>query len=144
MVMVESEPNPKQDNPNKKNRSMGFVKMVVMDNLTSKAINYEISNAISPNSTVLTEGYRSYANLKEVVENHVKMVVAAKEAHKKLPWVHTIIANAKRLFLSVLHSIGKEYLQNYLNEYCYKLNRRNFTSDLFDRMIVAGANGTWY
>lgn len=48
------------------------------------------------------------------------------------------------LFLGVHHSIGKDYLQNYLNEYCYKLNRRNFNSDLFDRMIIAGANDTWY
>lgn len=144
MVMVESEPNPKQDNPHKKNRSMGFVKIVVMDDLTSVSINYEIKKAISPKSTVITDGYRSYSKLNEVVENHVQMVVPAKEAHKKLPWVHTVIANAKRLFLGVHHSVGKQYLQNYLNEYCYKLNRRNFASDLFDRMIVAGANDTWY
>jgi hypothetical protein len=67
-----------------------------------------------------------------------------KEAHLKLPWVHAIISNSKRNLLGVHHSIGKEYLQNYLNEFTYKLNRRTFQSDLFDRMIVAGAHDTWY
>lgn len=144
LVMVESEPNPKQTNPHKKNRSMGFVKMVTMDDLSSKGINYEINKAIDSKSTVITDGYRSFAKLTEVVDNHVQMVVPSNEAHKKLPWVHTVISNAKRGFLGVHHSIGKAYLQNYLNEYCYKLNRRNFDSDLFDRMITAGANDTWY
>ena len=144
LVMVESTPNPKQTNPHKKNRVMGFVKMVTIDELNSKAVNYEINKAINKNSTLVTDGYRSFARINEVVDNHIQKVTPSKEAHKTLPWVHTVISNAKRLFLGVHHSIGKNYLQNYLNEYCYKLNRRNFTSDLFDRMLLAGANDTWY
>ncbi len=50
-----------------------------------------------------------------MVDNHIQMVVPSKEAGKKLPWVHTVISNAKRLFLGIHHSIGKGYLQNYLN-----------------------------
>lgn len=144
LVMVESTPNPNQKNPNKKNRMMGYVKMVTMDDFTSIGINYEVKKAVSKESDILTDGYSSFSKLNEVVDKHTSMVVPSKEAHKKLPWVHTVISNAKRLFLGVHHSIGKDYLQNYLNEFCYKLNRRNFTTDLFDRMIVAGAADTWY
>jgi hypothetical protein len=144
LIMVESESNPSQDNPHKKKRSMGFVKMVIMDDLTSENINSEVSKSINKESTIITDGYRSLSKLGDVVKNHIQQVVPSKEAHKVLPWVHTVISNAKRLFLGVHHSIGKEYLQDYLNEFCYKLNRRNFKSDLFDRMIVAGINDTWY
>lgn len=144
LVMVESNPNPNQDKPYKKNRSMGFVKMIIMDNLKSVGINYEVSRAIDKNSTLITDGMRSFAKLKNIVSDHRAIALPQKEASKTLPWVHTVISNAKRLFLGIHHSIGKEYLQNYLNEYCYKLNRRNFQSDLFDRMIVAGVNDTWY
>lgn len=144
LVMIESEPNPKQTNPHKKNRSMGFVKMVTMDDLTSIGVNYEVSKAVNENSSILSDGYHSFARLNQVVKNHKQVVTPSKEAHKTLPWVHTVISNAKRLFLGVHHSIGKDYLQSYLNEFCYKLNRRNFNSDLFDRMIIAGANDTWY
>ena len=53
------------------------------------------------------------------------------------PWVHIAIANAKRLLLDVYHDIRPEYLQNYLNEFCWKFNRRNFGEALFDRLMVA-------
>jgi len=144
LVMVESRLNPEQANPNKKNRVLGFAKMIVIDELNSVGINYEVTKAINPTSLVISDGYRGYAGLNEVVKKYKAMVVPQTEAHKMLPWVHTVIANSKRLFLGVHHSIGKDFLQNYLNEFTYKLNRRNFTSDLFDRMIVAGAHNTWY
>ncbi len=44
----------------------------------------------------------------------------------------------------VHHSINKKYAQNYLNEFCYKINRRNFQSDLFDRALIAGAESVWF
>lgn len=144
LVMVESNPNLDQTNPHKKKRSMGFVKMIIMDDLKNISINYEVSKAIDKNSMLLTDAMQGFSKLKEVVSGHKSVVIPKKQAGTTLPWVHTVISNAKRLFLGIHHSIGKDYLQNYLNEYCYKLNRRNFQSDLFDRMIVAGANDTWY
>lgn len=145
LVMVESEPLPtNNDKPHKKKRAMGFVKMVTMDAFTTVGTNYEVEKAISKDSILFTDGAYSFRKLKNVVKHHSYKITPPKEAHKTLPWVHTVISNAKRLFLGVHHSIGKAYLQNYLNEYCYKLNRRNFSSDLFDRMIVAGISDTWY
>ena len=144
LVMVESKPNPLQTLTYKKDRIMGFAKMIVMDDLTGNGINYAVKESISPSSIVISDGYRGYAGLKEIVDQHNAMVVPQKEAHIKLPWVHSVIGNAKRNLLGVHHSIGKGFLQNYLNEFIYKLNRRTFESDLFDRMIVAGAHDVWY
>jgi transposase-like protein len=142
LVMVESE-EVEQTNPHKKNRKMGFVKMVVVDKLDSETLNYEIQKGVSQTSTILTDGYRGYNHVSDVVDTHVQMVVPPREGHKKLPWVHTVISNSKKQLLGVHHSIGKDYLQNYLNEFCYKLNRRNFESDLFDRMLICGSQDTW-
>ena len=144
LVMVESKPNPKQTLKYKKDRILGFAKMIVVDDLTKIGVNYEVKKHISPTSIVISDAYRSYSDLHQLVKEHNAMVVPAEEAHLKLPWVHTVIANAKRNLLGVHHSIGRPFIQNYLNEFVYKLNRRNFESDLFDRMIVAGANDTWY
>ena len=144
LVMVESKPNPKQVLKYKKDRIMGFAKMIVMDDLTGTGINYVVKESISPSSIVISDGYKGFSGLGEIVEQHNAMVVPQKEAHLKLPWVHAVISNAKRNLLGVHHSIGKGFLQNYLNEFVYKLNRRTFESDLFDRMIVAGAHDTWY
>jgi len=144
LVMVESASNPLQTDKYKKKRVMGFVKMVTIDELNSVGINYELKKSLDPSSTIITDGWRGYSRSEEVITKHIKQVVPSKDAHKTLPWVHTVIANSKRLFLGTHHSIGHDYLQNYLDEFCYKLNRRNFKSDLFDRMIVAGVNDTWY
>jgi hypothetical protein len=144
LVMVESKPNPKQLNPHKKKRILGFAKMIVVDELNSDSIMYEVRDSISPTSVVISDGYRGYYGLSEIVKEHNAMVVPQKEAHIKLPWVHAVISNSKRQLVGVHHSIGKDFLQNYLNEFCYKLNRRTFQSDLFDRMICAGSHDTWY
>ena len=144
LIMVESTPNPKQENKHKKKRVMGFVKMVTVDNLNSKGINFEVQKNIEQKSTIISDGFRAFAGLNKVVDKHSSEVIPSKEAHKKLPWVHTQIANVKRQLLGTHHSINRKYLQNYLNEFTYKLNRRNFQSDMFDRFIIAGANDTWY
>ena len=47
------------------------------------------------------------------------------------------ISNAKRLLLDIYHDIRPEYLQNYLNEFCWKFNRCIFGDVLFDRLTVA-------
>ena len=38
----------------------------------------------------------------------------------------------------IFHDISPEYLQSYLNEFCYKFNHRYFGDRLFDRLILAG------
>jgi len=144
LVMVESKSIRHQAKPNKKKRIMGFVKMKVIDDLNKIGINYEIQNAIDSKSVVITDGLRSYNDVGQIVEKHIALRVPPEQAPKMLPWVHTVISNAKRLFLGIHHSVNQGYIQNYLDEFCYKLNRRNFESDLFDRVITAGITDTWY
>jgi hypothetical protein len=47
------------------------------------------------------------------------------------------IDNAKRTLLGVHHMISRKYSQNCLDEFCYKVNRRNFGNQLFDRLLIA-------
>jgi len=47
-------------------------------------------------------------------------VVEKSELSKLLPWVHTTISNAKKLLLDMHHRIDNDFLQNYLNEFCFK------------------------
>lgn len=75
----------------------------------------------------------------ERTKEHEAKVVKPKDLSKVLPWVHIAISNVKRLLLDVHHQLKSEYLQYYLNEFCYKLNRRYFGEKLFDRMIMVAA-----
>ena len=59
-----------------------------------------------------------------------------KRVGKVFPWVHVAIANAKRWILANHHDIKEDYLQFYLNEFCYKFNRRYFGNATFDRLLL--------
>ena len=35
-------------------------------------------------------------------------------------------------------------MQNYLDEYCYKFNRRYLGDKIFDRLLIAAVASPWY
>ena len=127
----------------KKNSKLRYVKMVVMEDLKAETIEVEVKTSIALQSTIKTDGYRSYSKLKDIVKEHQQFRVPSKQISEVLPWVHTIISNAKRTFLGIHHMISAEYFQNYLNEFCYKINRRYFGEQLFDRLLIASVSNTW-
>jgi hypothetical protein len=65
------------------------------------------------------------------------------EINCKEHWVRIAISNAKRTLLGISHKIKGKYLQNYLNEFCHKLNRRRFGERLFDRLNLTIAKSYW-
>jgi ISXO2-like transposase domain/Transposase zinc-ribbon domain len=114
-----------------------FVRMLVVDNLKGQTVGEKVSENIKYDTVVKTDNYSSYSKIKEHVWCHISQNVGPKDAIKVLPWVHTMISNAKRTLLGVHHMISKKYTQNYLDEFCYKVNRRNFGDQLFDRLLIA-------
>ena len=69
-------------------------------------------------------------------------VISKQEVNVVLPWVHKAISNAKRMFLDVHHRIDDDFLQSYLNEFCFKFNRRYF-DNVFDRLMIAAVSYRW-
>jgi hypothetical protein len=143
LIMVESR-SAEIEIPHKKSRVMGFAKISVLDFTDSKSINFSVLRRVDRGTIINTDGWGGYNKLSSILMIHRPQVVKPEDAMKKLPWVHTIIANAKRQLLGIHHSINGDYLQNYLDEFVYKLNRRNFKfRDMFDRMMEAAVSATW-
>ena len=46
--------------------------------------------------------------------------------------------------LGLHHQVKNEYMQNYLNEFYYKFNRRYFGENLFDRLVIEALETAWY
>ena len=82
----------------------------------------------------------SYVHIADLVETHIMEKSTKETTNETLKWVHIAISNAKRNLLGVYHKVKGKYLQLYLDEFCYKLNRRYFVERLFDRMVIAVAN----
>jgi hypothetical protein len=141
MVMAESEQTGDQ-RPGRPSKRCGHFKMKVMRNMRSETVNAKAGACLSSNAVASTDGYRSYNSIGELISEHRPMTVPKKEAGKLLPWVHIAISNAKRLLLNTYHRIDDDFLENYLNEFCYKLNRRYFRN-LFDRLLVAAVSYKW-
>jgi hypothetical protein len=146
MVAAESRPTEfKHKNKSKPEKAVRYIKMKVIDSVSKTDVNYEVQTHIEPTAEAVTDGKRCYADLKDTLAKHE--VVNSKdkdEVSKNLPWVHIAISNAKKMCLGVHHSIKRDYMQNYLNEFCYKFNRRLFGEKLFDRLLVAAVEAPWY
>jgi len=80
-------------------------------------------------------------DISDFVELHVSEKSNKNVTKTTLKWVHIAISNVKRNLLGNYHKIKRKYLQLYLNEFVYKLNRRYFGDKLFDRLIIANITG---
>jgi hypothetical protein len=145
-VLVMAKVDPKQGRPKKHKKPSAFryVKMVVIPDSSSESMNEVVQGNIATSATIKSDGWRGFSRIKEITAKHIVKIVPPQEASKALPWVHTMISNAKRNFLGINHKIKDEYLQNYLDEFCYKTNRRYFGFDLFERLMIATIEDTWY
>lgn len=76
----------------------------------------------------------------KLFNEYVGRVVNPEDIGKIPPWVHLAISNAKSLLTDIYHGIKPEFLQEYLNEFCYKFNRRYFGEHQFDRLLIASAS----
>lgn len=122
---------------------MGFVKMRVVDDVSELTINYEAENALKPSVNAISDDWRGYRGLTKVIGGLKQRVTPPEKALEYLPWVHSVLSNAKNKNTGVLHSVSKEYLQNYLNEFCWKINRRNFNSEPFERAMCKADDEFW-
>lgn len=115
-----------------------FFKMKVLDSHKSESINEMLKESIDEKDIVMSDKSTSYVDISDYVEVHVMEKSSKETTETTLKWVHVAISNAKRTLLGNYHKIKGKYLQLYLNEFVYKLNRRYFGEKLFDRLIIAG------
>jgi len=121
----------------KKRTKFRYVKMIIVDDLKAETIEEQVACYIQDDALIKIDNYSSYSNLKDLAWVHQAQTVKPADTPKVLPWVHTMISNAKRSLLGIHHMISKKYHQDYLDEFCYKVNRRYFGEKLFDRLLFA-------
>lgn len=105
--------------------------VVELDALTGAA-----DAMIRPGSAVRTDGWRSYWALPAAGYIHEPYVQSTPQsASELLPWAHIVISNFKRWRLDVFHGVSAAHLHSYLDEFYYRLNRRDQRLDLFRRIL---------
>ncbi len=108
-------------------KGFGRVRMRFIPDASSKSLTSFINDVVRPGSTVCTDGWRGYNDLKSLGYDHEVTIVSTSEdqAHVSMPGVHNIAALLKRWILGTHQGAFSTYhLQAYLEEFTFRFNRR--------------------
>ncbi len=123
-------------------RQCRYFKAEVLDNHKADDTDRTLKKAIDgEKAIVFSDKSTSYINIGDYVSIHMTEKSNKETTKETLRWVHIAIGNAK-IDLQKFHKIKRKYLQLYLNEFIYKLNRRYFGERIFDRLIIASITAT--
>ena len=120
-----------------------YFKMKVIDDHSADTVTKLVKESFDEKSIVFSDKNTSYIDIAKHVGTHITEKSDGNTTRTTLQWVHIAISNAKRTLRGIFHKIKGKYLQNYLSEFCYKLNRRHFGERLFDRLTLAVAKCYW-
>lgn len=141
-VAIMAESTPLEDiETGKKTNHCRYFKAKVLATHQADEISETVQESFDETSIVFTDDSTSYVDISDYIELHVSEKSTKELTTETLRWVHITISNAKRNLLGNYHKIKGKYLQLYLNEFVYKLNRRYFGERLFDRLVIASITG---
>lgn len=89
---------------------------------------------IAPQQTLHTDAFAALRVLAEGY-HHVAKVTPPELVGEWLPWVHIVISNFKSYLLGTYHGISGHYVQEYLDEFCFRLNRRFWENQIPNRLL---------
>lgn len=120
-------------------RKPKYVKMKMIKRLDARCVKSFAQSNICKGSTVYTDGLHAYSCLSKMGYVHIPTVSPGKTDDDVLHWVHIIISNTKAFITGTFHGLDEKHLQQYLDEFCYRFNRRQYEQELFDHLLSACA-----
>lgn len=111
-------------------RKIGRIRLSHIPDVSGAALVPAVSEAVVAGATVRTDGWKGYNGLTTGGYKHELTVEDEDElADIVLPKCHLVISLLKRWILGTLQgNVGKDHLQDYLNEFTFRFNRRNAKS----------------
>jgi transposase-like protein len=116
----------------------GRVRMEILPDLTHEALSGFIGRNVAPGSQVNTDALPAYEGLDSLKYLHrPKVQKTANRAGKILPWVHQTIGNLKTWLRGTHHGrMTRQHLQEYLDEFTFRFNRRNYREHSFLSLLI--------
>ena len=115
----------------KGNQTISRAYAKTIDNSSAKSLETIFETHISKKAAVTTDGWVGYLPL------HKKWEVTQKLSEKgeNFKQLHTHIMNIKGWLRGIHHHCSKERLQDYLNEYHFRFNRRGNLNTICDKLL---------
>jgi hypothetical protein len=116
-----------------------FARMKVVDAVNgAAALSFAVS-AVAKGSEIRTDGLNIYPILARNGYNLVQKEYSPKKQPGHLHWTHIAISNIKAFIEGTFHGLDSIHLQRYLDEFCYRFNRRWMSGGVFSRLVTACA-----
>ena len=111
-------------------RKIGRIRLSHIPGVSGAVLVPAVSEAVVTGATVRTDGWKGYNGLSNGGYKHeVTVENEAELADIVLPKCHLVISLLKRWILGTLQgNVGKDHLQDYLNEFTFRFNRRDSKS----------------
>jgi transposase-like protein len=112
-----------------------YAKMRVVENFKAKTVEQFMYANVAPNSVITTDGFSSYRS-QNLKKDYFHDFANFNKNHKdsNVKWLHILISNAKAFILGTFHGLDRNNLQAYLNEFCYRFNRRKIPYLMFEKL----------
>lgn len=108
---------------------IGRIRLKHIPDTTRATLHGFIAEAIEPGSTVQTDGLQAYRELSGYVHDRRVQKHQPEKAPHLLPRAHRVISLLKRWLLGTHQgAVGADYLQDYLDEFTFRFNRRTSAS----------------
>ena len=111
----------------------------VIENASASMLKRIFEKHISVNATILTDKWKGYSPLMKVY--NITQEKSQPDTNFKV--MHRCIQQLKSWIRGIHHSVNTNYLQGYLDEFCYRINRSIFKNSIFDNLIARMANGSY-
>src|SRR6267143_7062350 len=115
-------------------RGYGRCRIEILPDASAGSLHPFLTRHVEPGATVITDGWMGYHGIAGLGYAHVRRSQRAARARgedpgKLLPGVHRVASLAKRWLLGTHQgSVEDKHLQSYLNEFCFRFNRRRSRS----------------
>lgn len=110
-------------------KGIGRIRLRYIPDASRATLHGFIQQAIEPGSTVTTDGLQAYRELEGYVHDRQIQKLQPTDAEHLLPRVHRVISLLKRWLLGTHQGgIAHEHLEDYLNEFTFRFNRRTSAS----------------
>jgi len=110
-------------------RGIGRIRLRHIPDTSRATLHAFIAEAIEPGSTVQTDGLQAYRDLKGYVHDRLVQRHQPADAEHLLPRAHRVASLLKRWILGTHQgAIGNEHLDDYLDEFTFRFNRRKSAS----------------
>lgn len=116
-----------------KNGATGMKRMYVrvIKNASTAEIKDIFSRHISVDAQILTDKWSGYSPLKE----SYNITQEKSEPDKNFKVMHRCIQQLKSWIRGIHHSVSPVYIQGYLDEFCFRINRSIFKKTIFENLL---------